>query len=404
MTVPRPDTHRVFAVVVTGLLFATLVACGGDSQSVPPPSGTSTTSAPESTSGSTGDATGRTTSGSASSSRGGRESRGTSTTTGSAGAVPQDGQGTSARTGTTAEDRRATTVSGAPGIAGQRRTGPTTTAKRITPAPGSSSQPSTRTRTTNPPVIEPPLPEPASGFAWVPFGPADPDDPSDFRNYLFLEDRDCAGLTGAGQTEEGAAGQLWRALGAVCRASFEGDSAAWQEAAVAAEESRSRSVDDASTCLYDAARRLLDDSLTWHAANPEEAPAVTTPGGGTAVACPLRIDLAQTVTPAGVLSDQLSGPLSGETHLILWGQSTSADNTVVRIGEMELASLDETECPYPGPLSSTDRFACVQVPAAEFSGPVSVTLTNRGGSITLDEPYIYLDASGPSPSSATGDD
>ena len=84
------------------------------------------------------------------------------------------------------------------------------------------------------------------GFAWVPFGPADPSDPPPEQLFGALERRRCAGV-------EFSSDPPWPALAAVCRAAVEGDESQWALAESAADDPGGD-----TGCFADAARALLD--------------------------------------------------------------------------------------------------------------------------------------------------
>jgi hypothetical protein len=113
------------------------------------------------------------------------------------------------------------------------------------------------------------------GFAWVPFGPADPASPvpGDWPQYNMLAQRRCGDLM---QDENGPTDdQLWRALNALCAAVVDGDEEQWRVARTAFDNAGAQHF--ANPCLENATRALLERALTWREANPHGRPEVRFP-------------------------------------------------------------------------------------------------------------------------------
>jgi hypothetical protein len=124
------------------------------------------------------------------------------------------------------------------------------------------------------------------GFAWVPFGPADPTSPipGDWPQYNMLAQHHCGDLM---QSENGATSdQLWAALNALCAAVVAGDRAQWNVARTAFGNASGQHF--SNQCLENAARALLKRALAWHNAYPNSRPAVHFPVAATETDCGKR--------------------------------------------------------------------------------------------------------------------
>ena len=128
---------------------------------------------------------------------------------------------------------------------------------------------------------------PSGGFAWVPFGPADPQSPvpGDWPQYNLLAQHQCGDMM---QSDKGSTGdQLWRALHALC-AAVSGDQAQWQLVQTASSEAKAHHFTD--QCLENAARALLNRALAWHKAHPNGRPTVHFPVAATETECGKRVN------------------------------------------------------------------------------------------------------------------
>lgn len=141
---------------------------------------------------------------------------------------------------------------------------------------------------------EEPPPRRRSVIAWLlDLGPSAPSGPSEIRAYEHLMTLDCAGLMerldddGHDQALNlGPSETLYRATGTACLAAFDGRSELWPTARELADHAGEPS----TSCLDRATRRLLDDLLAAHDADPKAIfePA-TGEGDAQAPPCP-RID------------------------------------------------------------------------------------------------------------------
>lgn len=109
-------------------------------------------------------------------------------------------------------------------------------------------------------------------LAWVPFGPADPTNPTpSWPVYRHLAQGDCSALESYLAGEGSSVGQFGTALVAVCRAAVDGEQDQWAVA-------RSLKDADPSTlgneCLAGVMKSLLDRAVEWHERNPGRRPDV----------------------------------------------------------------------------------------------------------------------------------
>jgi hypothetical protein len=114
-----------------------------------------------------------------------------------------------------------------------------------------------------------------TGFAWVPFGPADPTSPipGDWPQYNLLAEGRCGELM---QDENGATDdQLWRALNALCATVVDGDQEQWRVVRTAFDNASAQHF--AAPCLENATRALLKRALAWREAHPHGRPKVHFP-------------------------------------------------------------------------------------------------------------------------------
>jgi hypothetical protein len=113
---------------------------------------------------------------------------------------------------------------------------------------------------------------PDGGFAWVPFGPDDPTDPTpDWPAYNALASHRCGNLEG--QLDSGEiSGNLWQALAAVCAAAVDGDGDQWDVAARAFAAGGETGF--TIPCLQGEATAMLERALAWHQLHPGRQPAV----------------------------------------------------------------------------------------------------------------------------------
>lgn len=128
---------------------------------------------------------------------------------------------------------------------------------------------------------------PSGGFAWVPFGPADPQSPvpGDWPQYNVLAQHRCGDMM---QSDKGATGdQLWRALHALC-AAVSGDQAQWKVVQTASSDAQAHHFSD--QCLENAARALLNRALAWRKAHPSSRPTVHFPVAATETECGKRVN------------------------------------------------------------------------------------------------------------------
>jgi hypothetical protein len=189
------------------------------------------------------------------------------------------------------------------------------------PLPGEDEEPP-------PGEDEEPPPRRRSLIAWLlDLGPSAPSGPSEFRAYERLMTLDCAGLMERLDDAEHddalnlrpRSEALYRAVGSACLAAFDGRSDLWP----AARELAAVAGEGTGSCLDRATRRLLDELLDAHEADPT---AIFEPATGESDAqappCP-RIDR---LVPDG-------GPLGAE----------------IRIEGANLAEVDEVRMVYGDP-------------------------------------------------------
>lgn len=109
-------------------------------------------------------------------------------------------------------------------------------------------------------------------LAWVPFGPADPTNPTpSWPVYRHLAQGECSALESYLAGEGSGVGEFGTALVAVCRAAVDGHQDQWAVA-------RSLKDADPSTlgndCLAGVMTSLLDRAVEWHERNPGRRPDV----------------------------------------------------------------------------------------------------------------------------------
>jgi hypothetical protein len=171
------------------------------------------------------------------------------------------------------------------------------------PLPGEDEEPP-------PGEDEEPPPRRRSLIAWLlDLGPSAPSGPSEFRAYERLMTLDCAGLIERLDDAEHddalnlrpRSEALYRAVGSACLAAFDGRSDLWP----AARELAAVAGEGTGSCLDRATRRLLDDLLAAHEADPTAIfEAAKGAGNAHAPPCP-RIDR---LVPDG-------GPLGAEIRI-----------------------------------------------------------------------------------------
>jgi hypothetical protein len=124
------------------------------------------------------------------------------------------------------------------------------------------------------------------GFAWVPFGPVDPQSPvpGDWPQYNLLAQHQCGDLMQDGNGRTGD--QLWRALTALCTAVVAGDQAQWNVVRTAFASAGGAHFSE--PCLENAVRALLKRALDWRKNHPNGRPTVHFPVAATETECGKR--------------------------------------------------------------------------------------------------------------------
>lgn len=109
-------------------------------------------------------------------------------------------------------------------------------------------------------------------LAWVPFGPADPTNPTpSWPVYRHLAQGECSALEAYLADEGSGVGDFGTALVAVCRAAVEGQQDQWDVAAGLRDADASTLGND---CLAAVLKTLLDRAVEWHERNPGQRPEV----------------------------------------------------------------------------------------------------------------------------------
>lgn len=232
------------------------------------------------------------------------------------------------------------------------------------------------------------------GFAWVPFGPADPSDPPPEQLYGYLERRDCDGLATSSDTPP------WPALAAVCRAVVEGDTSQWSVAEAAVADGPG----GGGGCLLDQAWALLTRALEWHERNPGRTPEIGYPTAGGATACPFRITEVQVVDEEGnALGTPLEGPVTGGTLLLIDGEGID-DLESVRIGwgQAVVAEGVFRAEPPDDPRGGGLDDVVVRTPPAPRPGPVEISLRNRAGEVVAPVQFTYVTTQTETPDTGSG--
>ncbi len=247
---------------------------------------------------------------------------------------------------------------------------------KSSPTSSGATGPSTSGTTGRATVKPPPPPDTDDeGFAWSPFGPANPGDPPPQQWYGNLEQANCRGLASSVGDEPGR--ELWRALAAVCAAALLGDASQWAVAEQAAAQAEPDG-EGPDSCLSRAARALLERALAWHARHPDAVPRVTLPKPGSRTACPFRIRTVNLSGPDGPIPTTApSGPLAGGTTL---------DLVVDGAGQRPRVFFGDVE----GILVTNGLgHVVVQTPPGATPGPVRIRLRNHAGEVVAPVDFTY---------------
>ncbi len=221
------------------------------------------------------------------------------------------------------------------------------------------------------------------GFSWVPFGPADANNPDGTGWFAALEERNCYSLRTAGQGLGREGGDpLVLALAAVCAAVIDGDQSQWAVAQQENARPRKRKV----TCFERAGEAMLARALAWHAANPGRTPELTFPRAGEPVACAFEITK---VSREGGGSDLPQGPVTGKTEIAITGSGLSEVQAVF-IGGQPAQSF--TQMPVRVVNGVLVEGVSAITPAAQKPGAVDVVVRNRAGEARAPLAFMYLAA------------
>ncbi|NUT96085.1 MAG: hypothetical protein HOY78_29065 [Saccharothrix sp.] len=250
---------------------------------------------------------------------------------------------TSTSTSTTTPDPTTTTTTG------------TTRIETIVPT---TRPPTTTTTTTKPPADD--------GFAWLPWGPADPGDPPPIQWYAGFQEGRCAEVFDDEAT-------LWKAVSALCEAVIEGDEDQWRKVRVAEGSGL-------APCLEAAARALLERAIAWHERNPGRNPAITFAREGQTPACPLKVTaVVGENTTCVTTPGRLSGPVSGGTNLTICGSGFAKGKVNVLLGDREATVRSVT----PGSVEVT-------TPEAAGPGAVRIEVVSAGVRVVAAQRFEYV--------------
>lgn len=212
------------------------------------------------------------------------------------------------------------------------------------------------------------------GFAWVPFGPANPGSPPPAAWYGVLERRSCP------QEIASSNGPMWQAVYAVCAAALDGDRSQW----AVVDRIGPVGPGDATSCLEKAAAEFLRAAYTWHRAHPDQQPKIRfATADSRRTACPFEISDVRLQDTAG---SDLAGPVTGGTALALTVRGLDGDDTILIGGKPAdnngLSQIDEA--------GVTTVF--VRTPATDSAGPAKIVLRNRAGEVRAAKTFRYEDA------------
>lgn len=248
--------------------------------------------------------------------------------------------------------------------------GTTTGTTRIdTIVPTTGRTPGTTTTTT----AKPPPPPPADeGFAWLPWGPADPGDPPPIQWYGRFQAGECV----EDRTREAP---LWKAVAALCAVVAEGDVSQWANVRVAPAPGQ-------VPCLESAVLALLERAVAWHERNPGRRPAVAFAQRGQATACPLVVEGVAGPDPDDGCErvSPLRGPVAGETGLTFCGSGFDSGDLTVLVGG-KAATLNY----------ATTTQVAVSTPEADGPGTVRLEVVSSGRRVVVAESFEYEAEAGP---------
>jgi hypothetical protein len=215
---------------------------------------------------------------------------------------------------------------------------------------------------------------PPGDFAWVPFGPADPEGNSAW--YRALEEGKCAQVT------NDANSTLVQAAAAICRAVIDKQRSEWDTAQQLVNQGLKGS--GAAACLDNAATAMIQRALAWHASHPDADPTVNLPTAGQPVACEFKVTK---VEPA-------QGPLAGGTKVEITGPGLNEVESV-SFGGVQTQVQEHHTTQVGG---ATVDVLTVTTPAGKQPGPVDVSVKNRAGVAVAPGAFTYTSgAASPSP-------
>jgi hypothetical protein len=237
---------------------------------------------------------------------------------------------------------------------------PTTTGTTLgeTIVPTTRPPTSTTTTTTRPPVED--------GFAWLPWGPADPADPPPIQWYGRFQTGECP--------DDGSADvPLWAAVGALCAVVVDGDVGRWADVRVVAGPGT-------MPCLENAARALLERAVAWRERNPGRRPVVAFAQPGRATACPPVVTGVSGPDPDDGcdVRGPLRGPVAGDTGLTFCGSGFDTTDVTVLVGGRAAT-----------PDFATSTLIGVRTPPADGPGVARLEVVSGGQRVAVPEVFEY---------------